>query len=45
MTLATIKMIELKLQHGVQKFSAQEVATLLNTIRIQQKLLNKKGNK
>lgn len=46
MTLATnIKVIEFKLQRGCKRFTAQDVATLLNMIRIQQQLLNKKGNK
>lgn len=35
-----IEKIENKLEIGIQQFSAQEVATLLNTIRIQQEQLN-----
>lgn len=35
--MATISNIEAKLEAGVQQFSAQEVATLLNSIRILQK--------
>lgn len=40
-----IKTIENKLETGIQQFSAQEVAYLLNMIRIQHKLLTEKGNK
>lgn len=35
-----IEKIENKLEAGIQQFSAQEVATLLNTIRVQKEQLN-----
>jgi hypothetical protein len=39
--LTGLQIIELKLENGVQQFSAREIAYLLNTIRI----LKEKGNK
>ncbi|MCY8256464.1 hypothetical protein MOC12_21135 [Bacillus spizizenii] len=44
-TLRTIKLVELKLQNGVQQYSAQEVATLLNEIRVLKGLLSKERGK
>jgi hypothetical protein len=43
--LTTKQVIELKLENGVQLFSAQEIANLLNIIRVQEQLLKEKGNK
>jgi hypothetical protein len=41
-----VKKIEMKLENGVQQFSAQEVAHLLNQIRILDAIIKKeKGNK
>lgn len=44
--LTGLQIVELKLENGVQLFSANEVAFLLNQIRIQQALIEtyKKGN-
>jgi hypothetical protein len=41
--LTGLQIIELKLENGVQLFSAQEIAYLLNTIRIL-KAEKEKGN-
>jgi hypothetical protein len=40
-TLRTIKTVEMKLQNGVQRFTAQEVVVLLNEIRVMRKLLKR----
>lgn len=40
-SMTGVQMIETKLEDGVQQFSAQEVAHLLNEIRIQKAITQK----